>query len=89
MGNQQVANRNLVYPLNIAQNKSYSIKESAESIAEAVGFEGKLVFNTKYQDGAPIKVLDDKNFRTIFPDSEFFDHNDGIKETVKYYKQIL
>ena len=82
-------NGDLIYPVNMAQNKGYSIKESAEFIAEAVGFEGNLVFNSKYQDGAPIKVLDDKKFRTIFRDYAFFNHGEGIKETVKYYKEVL
>jgi len=81
--------QDLTYPVNIAQNKGYSIKESAESIAEALGFEGKLVFNTKYQDGAPIKILDDKKFRELFPNYKFFDHKQGIKQTVEYYKSVL
>lgn len=80
---------NLVYPVNIAQNKGYSIKESAEFIAEAIGFEGKLLFNSKYQDGAPVKILDNRHFRRIFPQYEFFDHKKGIAETVTYYKSVL
>lgn len=79
----------LIYPVNIAQNKGYSIKESAELIREAVGFEGELIFNTKYQDGAPFKILDDKKFRSIFSDYEFFDHKKGIDNTVKYYESVL
>lgn len=79
----------LIYPVNIAQNKGYSIKESAQFISEAIGFKCKLVFNTKYQDGAPIKILDDKKFRSIFPDYEFYDHKKGIQETVKYYQSVL
>ena len=79
----------LIYPVNIAQNKGYSIKESAELIREAVGFKGELIFNTKYQDGAPFKILDDKKFRSIFSDYEFFDHKKGIDNTVKYYKSVL
>lgn len=79
----------LIYPVNMAQNKGFSITESAKMIAEAVGFKGKLEFNTKYQDGAPYKILDDKRFRSIFLDYEFFDHKKGIQETVKYYKNIL
>jgi len=79
----------LVYPVNIAQNKGYSIKETAEFIAESVEFKGKLLFNTKYQDGAPIKVLNDEKFRIIFPGYKFFYHSEGIKETVKYYNKIL
>jgi GDP-L-fucose synthase len=79
----------LTYPVNLAQNRGYSIRESAEFIAEAIGFDGKLVFNTKYQDGAPFKILDDRKFRSIFPDYDFFDHKKGIEETVKYYKSVL
>lgn len=79
----------LIYPVNIAQNKGYAIKESAEIIAEAVEFKGELVFNTKYQDGDPVKILDDKKFRKLFPDYLFHDHKAGIKNTVEYYKSIL
>jgi GDP-L-fucose synthase len=79
----------LIYPVNIGQNKGYSIKESAEMIAEEVGFSGDLVFNTNYQDGAPFKILDDGKFRTLFPDYRFYDHRQGIRETVEYYKSIL
>jgi len=80
---------NLTYPVNLAQNKGYTIKESAELIAESIGFVGKLTFNTNYQDGAPIKILDDTRFRQLFPDFRFFDHKKGIDETVKYYKSVL
>ena len=79
----------VIYPINIGQNKGYSIRESAKLIAEAVGFQGELVFNTQYQDGAPVKILDDKKFRAVFNDYEFYDHRTGIKETVSYYKSVL
>ena len=59
-------------------------------IEDAVNIlKGKLVFNTKYQDGDPIKILDDRNFKSIFPNYEFYDHKKGIEETVEYYKSIL
>ena len=79
----------LVYPVNVAQNRGYTIKESAEMVAQSVGFKGRLSFNTDYQDGAPIKVLDDKRFRQLFADFKFFDHKKGIEETVKYYESVL
>ena len=79
----------LTYPVNIAQNKGYSIGESAKLIAKALGFGGKLVFNTKYQDGAPKKILDDKKFRKLFPEFKFTDHYKGILATVKYYESVL
>lgn len=80
---------NLTYPVNIAQNKGYAIGDSARMIAEAIGFKGEIFFNTKYQDGAEKKVLDDKEFRKIFPDFRFSDHEQGIRETVKYYEETL
>ncbi len=79
----------LIYPANIAQNHGHSIRESAEAISEAVGFEGKLTFNTDYQDGAPTKVLDDRRFRQLFPDYRFYDHRKAIEETVAYYREVL
>ncbi|MBA7511057.1 GDP-L-colitose synthase [subsurface metagenome] len=79
----------LIYPVNLAQNKGYSVKESAEMIADSVGFKGKLTFNADYQDGDPIKILDDKKFRQLFPEFQFFNHKKGIEETVKYYKSVL
>lgn len=80
---------NLIYPINIAQNRAYSIKETAEMIKELIGYEGRLVFNTAYQDGAPIKILDDGVFRKKFAEFKFTDIREGIKETVKYYKSEL
>lgn len=79
----------LIEPVNLGQNKGYSIKESAEFIAEALGYKGKLVFNPKYQDGAPKKILDNKKFKEIFPDFVFSDHKKGIQNTVDYYKSVL
>jgi GDP-L-fucose synthase len=79
----------LLYPVNIAQNTGFTIKESAEFIAQAVGFEGDLVFNTNYQDGAPSKLLDDQLFKTIFNEYSFTDHQTAIQKTVNYYKTII
>ena len=79
----------IIYPINLAQNKGYSIKESAELIAKALNYKGELFFNTNYQDGAPIKILNDEKFRKTFPNFEFFEHYEGIKETVKYYKKNM
>jgi GDP-L-fucose synthase len=80
---------NLIYPVNLAQNKGFSIKQSTELIAKEIGFEGKIIFNTNYQDGAKKKILDDKQFRKLFPDFKFHNHKKGITETIKYYKTIL
>ena len=45
-------------PLNIGTGEDISIEELAEMIAEIVGFEGKLMFDTTKPDGVPRKLLD-------------------------------
>ena len=78
-----------VYPINIAQNHGSSIGDLAKMIASAVGYDGELAFNTQFQDGAPIKVLDDRQFREAYPDFCFHPIEDGIRDTVAYYEAEL
>jgi len=82
-------NQELIEPINLAQGKGYSIKETAQYISKAVGFEGDLVFNTDYQDGAAIKILKVGKMDEIVGDFQFYNHEKGIEETVKYYREVL
>jgi len=75
------------YPINMGQEKGYSIAESAKLIKKACGYEGDIVFDTSYRDGDPIKVMSRKKFVESFEDFEFFDHYEGILNTVNYYKE--
>jgi len=83
------SSKNYIYPLNLAQNKGYTIKESALIIKDIIGYRGKLVFDTNKQDGDPVKILNNKNFRKEFPNFTFFNHKTGVKNTVEYYKKLL
>ncbi len=78
-----------IYPVNVAKHHGHSIRDLASMIADSIGYTGDLVYNTSYQDGAPIKVLDDRQFRAEFPDFEFCPIEDGIRETVAYYETEL
>lgn len=77
------------YPVNMGQERGYSISDSAGLIKEACGFQGDIIFDTKYQDGDPVKVLGNKKFLENFPKFEFYNHFEGIKNTVKYYEEML
>jgi len=79
----------IIDPVNIAQGKGFSIAETAKCISNSIEYGGKLTFNTKYQDGAAVKILGADNFVKVFEDYTFFDHEEGVDETVKYYKEIL
>ena len=44
--------------INVGSGDDISIKELAETIKQVVGYDGKMMFNTKKPDGAPRKLLD-------------------------------
>ena len=77
------------YPVNVGQQKGYSIAESALMIKDICGFEGDVTFDTSYTDGDPIKIGGDKKFKSLFKNFVFFDHYEGIRNTIEYYNKII
>ncbi len=83
------AGENSLEPVNLAQNRGYTVNELVDILRRVVGFDGEIVYNTKYQDGSPKKVMDDKHFKQRFAGFEFTPIEDGIAKTVEYYRGIL
>ena len=79
----------LMYPINVAQGCGHSIGSSAKEIARLIGYEGELRFDTSYADGDLIKVLDDTQFRSMYPQFLFTGHVDGLEKTIEYYRRAL
>ena len=77
------------YPINVGQQKGYSIIDSAKMIKDTCGFEGSIEFDTKFPDGDPVKILSNEKFSELFQNFEFFDHKLGILNTVEYYKERI
>jgi len=77
------------YPINIGQEKGYSIANSALLIKECCDFQGEIEFDTSYPDGDAVKILSKEKFHEMFPQFCFFDHKKGIKNTVEYYRKNL
>lgn len=75
--------------LNVGQNRGRTIAQTARAIARAVGFSGKIVFNPRYQDGAPKKVLSASHFKKVFTRFHFTDFEKGLRAAVKYYESVL
>ena len=80
---------NLPNPLNIAQQSGVSINESVMYIRKALNADINIINDTTKQDGAPIKILGNKKFRKHFPEFKFTTYEEGIKNTINYYKEIL
>ena len=72
--------------LNIGEKKGYSIKETAEIIKKFVGYDGDLIFDEKYPDGAYIKTVDGKFARGKLNWRPKTDFVEGIKKTVEWYR---
>jgi GDP-L-fucose synthase len=71
--------------INLGQNKGYSIKEIALITKKLLNYNnGKIVFNTKYPDGAAVKILDNEKFKKYFRDFTFTSIEHGIDQTLKY-----
>lgn len=79
----------LTYPVNIGQKNGFSIKELTQMIADLLNYQGDIVFDTSYPEGANIKILDDQRFRELFPSFVFTDIQKGIQDTIQYYQAIL
>jgi len=76
-------------PINIGQENGISILDTVLIIKEMLGYSADVLFDSKKQDGAPIKVLGSKLFKTHFPDFKFTNYRTGINNTIKYYKENL
>ena len=76
-------------PINFAQMRGYSIKESAEMISKVIKFKGVIVFDKTYQDGSLKKVMCDKKFKFFFPQFKFKNIDEGILNTVDFYRKEL
>lgn len=82
-------NFNIPNPLNMGQEFGVSINDSVSTIKKLLDYNVELVHDLTNQDGAPIKILGKTKFNEIFPNFNFTNYDDGIKNTIKYYKEIL
>lgn len=76
-------------PVNVAQNRGLSVDELVSVVCAKLGYQGKIVKNTKFPDGSPKKVMNDRLFRLRFPDFQFTPFEQGLAETIEYYQSIL
>lgn len=52
-------------PINVGSGDELSIADFAKVVAEVVGYQGKLVFDTSKPDGTPRKLLDSSRIRAL------------------------
>jgi len=74
--------------INVGTGKDVSIDSLAKTIANIIGYEGKLIYDTSKPDGAPRKLLDVSRLKKMGWKSEISLHQ-GLKTTYKWYKDNL
>ena len=70
--------------INVGSGEEISIKKLAEKIKLIIGYDGKIIFNTKYPDGTPRRVVSSKKINQLGWKSKI-KLNDGIKLTYNYF----
>ncbi len=73
-------------PINIGVGEDLTIKELAEMIREAVGFEGEINWDTSQPDGTPRKLLDVTRIRALGWEPQI-DLQRGIKEVYTWFTE--
>lgn len=74
------------YPINVGNTQEYSIKEVAECISELIGFEGKIVWDSKEPSGIFKKPSSNQKFLDLGWKEEWYtDTKIALKEIVEYF----
>lgn len=71
--------------LSVGEEDEVSIKDVALAVAEAMGFTGRVVFDTAKADGQYKKTASNAKLRGFLPDYKFKPMREGIAETVKWF----
>jgi GDP-L-fucose synthase len=76
-------------PVNIGTGRETSIRELAETIAAATGFQGEIVWDASRPDGQPRRALDVSRAEREFGFRAEISLEEGIRRTVEYYREHL
>lgn len=74
-------------PVNLGSSFEISIRELAQTIKKAVGYKGKVVFNTDKPDGQPRRKLDVSKAKKEFGFESQVNFAEGLKKTVEWYQE--
>jgi GDP-L-fucose synthase len=73
-------------PVNLGSGVETSIRETAELVAELVGFDGEIVWDTTMPNGQPRRSLDVSRAETLFGFRARTALRNGLERTVAWYR---
>jgi GDP-L-fucose synthase len=74
--------------LNVGTGEDITIRETAECIAELVGFTGETIYNSNQPDGTPRKLLDTTRINNLGWKPRF-NFRQGLEDAYRSYKQAM
>ena len=74
-------------PVNLGTGEEISIKDLAELIGEATGYEGEIVWDTTKPNGQPRRKLDTTRAKELFGFEARTPFREGIARTVAWYRE--
>ncbi|CAB4890853.1 unannotated protein [freshwater metagenome] len=72
-------------PINIGNDHEVTIRETVETIAKTVGFEGKLVWDASKPDGQPRRRVSVERAETILGWRARMPFEQGLRNTLDWY----
>jgi GDP-L-fucose synthase len=76
-------------PVNVGTGVETSIRETAELVAEIVGFEGEIVWDTSMPNGQPRRRLDASRAEQLFGFRAATPLREGLERTVVWYRSAV
>ena len=73
-------------PVNLGTGVETSIRETAELVAELVGFDGRIVWDTSMPNGQPRRSLDPTRARELFGFEARTPLREGLERTIAWYR---
>ena len=74
-------------PVNLGTGVETSIRETAELVAELVGFDGEIVWDTSMPNGQPRRSLDPSRAAELFGFHAETPLREGLERTVAWYRE--
>ena len=74
-------------PVNLGTGVETSIRRTAELVADVVGFEGRITWDTSMPNGQPRRSLDASRAKELFGFEARTPLRDGLEKTVAWYRE--
>ncbi len=74
-------------PVNLGNGREIRIRDLAETVAQQIGYQGRIVWNTAKPNGQPRRALDVRRAQERFGFSARTSFEEGLRKTIAWYAE--